>query len=117
MPLFISSHSSVIETTRYLLGLRPDAPHKLTEFTMNHSHGDFTKVPGEKAKDEDLKRGCLYLARFPSGCPPRWTGIPSSQTYSWIARRRSAETLPRKSWCLSPMDRTTTKKMPFGLLT
>jgi sirohydrochlorin ferrochelatase len=41
VPLFISSHSSVIESTRYLLGLRPDAPPDLAIFAkMNHgSHG------------------------------------------------------------------------------
>ncbi len=44
VPLFISSHSSVIESTRYLLGLRPDAPPDLAIFAkMNHgSHGGAT---------------------------------------------------------------------------
>lgn len=40
VPLFISSHSSVITSTQYLLGLRPDAPPDLAIFArMNHSHG------------------------------------------------------------------------------
>ena len=41
VPLFISSHSSVITSTEFLLGLRPDPPKDLAIFAkMNHaSHG------------------------------------------------------------------------------
>ena len=41
VPLFVSSHSSVITSTEYLLGLREDAPADLARFAkMNHgSHG------------------------------------------------------------------------------
>jgi sirohydrochlorin ferrochelatase len=41
VPLFVSSHSSVITSTEYLLGLRADAPADLARFAkMNHaSHG------------------------------------------------------------------------------
>ena len=41
VPLFVSSHSSVITSTEYLLGLRPDAPADLKIFAkMDHaSHG------------------------------------------------------------------------------
>jgi sirohydrochlorin ferrochelatase len=41
VPLFVSSHSSVITSTEYLLGLRKDAPKDLAIFAkMNHaSHG------------------------------------------------------------------------------
>ncbi len=41
VPLFVSSHSSVITSTEYLLGLRTDAPKDLAIFAkMNHaSHG------------------------------------------------------------------------------
>jgi hypothetical protein len=41
VPLFVSSHSSVITSTEYLLGLRADAPADLVKFAkMNHaSHG------------------------------------------------------------------------------
>lgn len=41
VPLFVSSHSSVITSTEYLLGLRKDAPRDLAIFAkMNHgSHG------------------------------------------------------------------------------
>lgn len=39
VPLFISSHSSVITSTEYLLGLRKDAPQDLARFAkMDHSH-------------------------------------------------------------------------------
>ena len=41
VPLFVSSHSSVITSTEYLLGLRRDAPKELATFAkMNHAaHG------------------------------------------------------------------------------
>ena len=41
VPLFVSSHSSVITSTEFLLGLRKDAPNDLAVFArMNHgSHG------------------------------------------------------------------------------
>jgi sirohydrochlorin ferrochelatase len=41
VPLFVSSHSSVITSTEYLLGLRADAPADLAKFAkMNHAtHG------------------------------------------------------------------------------
>jgi sirohydrochlorin ferrochelatase len=44
VPLFVSSHSSVIESTKYLLGLRADAPAELADFAMmgdmDHGAGD-----------------------------------------------------------------------------
>jgi sirohydrochlorin ferrochelatase len=42
VPLFVSSHSSVIESTRFLLGLRADAPAELADYAamdMGHEHG------------------------------------------------------------------------------
>ena len=39
VPLFISSHSSVIESTKYLLGLRADAPKELADFAMGDMSG------------------------------------------------------------------------------
>lgn len=40
VPLFISSHSSVITSTEYLLGLRADRPAALEHFArMSHGHG------------------------------------------------------------------------------
>jgi sirohydrochlorin ferrochelatase len=39
VPLFISSHSSVIESTKYLLGLRADAPKDLADFAMDGMPG------------------------------------------------------------------------------
>jgi sirohydrochlorin ferrochelatase len=35
VPLFVSSHSSVIESTKYLLGLHADAPKDLADFAMD----------------------------------------------------------------------------------
>jgi hypothetical protein len=41
VPLFVSSHSSVITSTEYLLGLRADAPADLAKFAkMNHGSHD-----------------------------------------------------------------------------
>ena len=40
VPLFVSSHSSVITSTEYLLGLRAKAPPELAVFArMDHAHG------------------------------------------------------------------------------
>jgi sirohydrochlorin ferrochelatase len=40
VPLFVSSHSSVITSTEYLLGLRSDAPPELASFArMDHAQG------------------------------------------------------------------------------
>ncbi len=37
VPLFVSSHSSVIDSTAYLLGLRKEKPEDLTMFaSMDH---------------------------------------------------------------------------------
>ena len=46
VPLFVSSHSSVITATEYLLGLRAEAPADLAKFAkMNHgAHGAATDV-------------------------------------------------------------------------
>jgi sirohydrochlorin ferrochelatase len=38
VPLFVSSHSSVIEATKYLLGLRTEAPKELADFAMPMDH-------------------------------------------------------------------------------
>jgi sirohydrochlorin ferrochelatase len=39
VPLFVSSWSSVITSTEYLLGVRPEAPSELAIFAKMHSHG------------------------------------------------------------------------------
>ncbi|MCI0364138.1 MAG: hypothetical protein L0219_09675, partial [Phycisphaerales bacterium] len=40
VPLFVSSHSSVITSTEFLLGQRKDAPKELAIYArMNHGHG------------------------------------------------------------------------------
>lgn len=49
VPLFVSSHSSVVESTEYLLGLRPVAPADLADFAgMNH---DLRHEGGGPAED------------------------------------------------------------------
>jgi sirohydrochlorin ferrochelatase len=56
VPLFISSHSSVITSTQYLLGLRKEAPPELAIFAkMDHGHGGHQHAaagqPGEAGFD------------------------------------------------------------------
>jgi sirohydrochlorin ferrochelatase len=54
VPLFISSHSSVITSSEFLLGLRPEAPKELTIFAkMDHggSHGNHHSSAAEKKFD------------------------------------------------------------------
>jgi sirohydrochlorin ferrochelatase len=50
VPLFVSSHSSVIESTKYLLGLRADAPEDLAAFAsmgdMGHGSGTTHAMAG-----------------------------------------------------------------------
>lgn len=48
VPLFISSHSSVITSTQYLLGLRKEAPPELAIFAkMDHGHGGHQHAAGQ----------------------------------------------------------------------
>lgn len=52
VPLFISSHSTVITSTEYLLGLRATAPPELAVFArMDHSHGGHGDHQGHTAPD------------------------------------------------------------------
>jgi hypothetical protein len=51
VPLFISSHSSVITSTEFLLGLRQEAPADLTKFAKM-SHGSHGSAGGEHAAHE-----------------------------------------------------------------
>jgi sirohydrochlorin ferrochelatase len=63
VPLFVSSHSSVIESTKYLLGLRPTAPADLADFAsmdMDHvhdsaAHGATSTDTNAAAVDKSLK--------------------------------------------------------------
>lgn len=49
VPLFISSHSGVIEATKYLLGQRSDAPKDITDFAMSpEMHGKHEAEPSVK---------------------------------------------------------------------
>ena len=52
VPLFVSSHSSVIESTRFLLGLRADAPAELADYAavdMGPEHAGHGDAPGSNA--------------------------------------------------------------------
>jgi sirohydrochlorin ferrochelatase len=53
VPLFISSHSSVIESTKYLLGLRLDAPKELADFAMG---ADMAGMKGPMPADKSAKK-------------------------------------------------------------
>lgn len=72
VPLFVSSHSSVVTSTEYLLGLRAEAPADLKIFaTMNHSsHG----APAPAASD--------HAAHAPAVDPasPITTAVPVRMT-------------------------------------
>jgi sirohydrochlorin ferrochelatase len=59
VPLFVSSHSSVIDCTSYLLGIRPDMPPDLKIFaSMNHGGGDMQhhSMPHEQAQEEEATK-------------------------------------------------------------
>lgn len=52
VPLFISSHSSVITATQYLLGLRAEAPPELALYAkMGHDHGAHSGGDSESTAD------------------------------------------------------------------
>lgn len=50
VPMFVSSHSSVITATQYLLGLRADAPEELPMYSgMHHDHDATDSTPVDPA--------------------------------------------------------------------
>lgn len=54
VPLFVSSWSSVITSTEYLLGLRDEAPAALAAFAkMNHGHSDPAATNGSNGHGSD----------------------------------------------------------------
>jgi sirohydrochlorin ferrochelatase len=58
VPLFVSSHSSVIESTRFLLGLRADAPVELKDYAemdMGHEHAGRGDTPAAGAVAQDMQ--------------------------------------------------------------
>jgi sirohydrochlorin ferrochelatase len=70
VPLFISSHSSVITATQYLLGLRATAPPELAIYArMSHSHS------GGGANDHHNHSGSTedQTAPVKSAVPIRWS--------------------------------------------
>ena len=57
VPLFVSSHSSVITSTEYLLGLRKSAPPELALFAqMSHGHGAHGGHGDHNAADPDATK-------------------------------------------------------------
>ena len=54
VPLFVSSHSSVVTSTEYLLGLRADMPADLRTFArMSHGHGASHAAKDSSSADPD----------------------------------------------------------------
>lgn len=54
VPLFVSSHSSVVTSTEYLLGLRSDLPPALKRFArMTHGHGGAHAAHDSSADDPE----------------------------------------------------------------
>jgi sirohydrochlorin ferrochelatase len=54
VPLFVSSHSSIITVTEYLLGLRPAAPPQLAAYArMSHGHGEHYGEAGTVSPDAE----------------------------------------------------------------
>ena len=70
VPLFISSHSSVVESTRYLLGARAEAPADLALFARM-SHGAPTAAAGAHAEHAAMEDGTRPVG---SRVPIRVTG-------------------------------------------
>lgn len=67
VPLFVSSHSSVIRATRYLLGLEREAPPELALYAkMDHHHGEHS-AHGAGADLADA------ITPIKSAAPIRWT--------------------------------------------
>ncbi|MCZ2078632.1 MAG: TonB-dependent receptor [Bryobacterales bacterium] len=53
VPLFVSSHSSVITATQYLLGLRSEAPPELALYAkMRHDHGGHSSAHADSASTD-----------------------------------------------------------------
>jgi sirohydrochlorin ferrochelatase len=71
VPLFISSHSSVITATQYLLGLRAAAPPELAIYArMAHDHGAPASSDDHRTYSSDVTDP---TAPVKSPAPIRWT--------------------------------------------
>jgi sirohydrochlorin ferrochelatase len=78
VPLFVSSHSGVIESTKYLLGLRSEAPKELPEFTMDHdTHGS----SGHGTSDSGAKK----VLPQPVKCPVPLRMAPALDRHRIVA--------------------------------
>ena len=74
VPLFVSSHSSVVRSTEYLLGLRPDAPADLARFAkMSHGGGHGAPANGHAASGHAAHAAADGTAPIVTTLPVRMT--------------------------------------------
>src|SRR6266545_2529036 len=70
VPLFVSSHSSVVTSTEYLLGLRTVAPVELARYAsmshagMSHNHGAHSGASASPASDPTAPVQCPVPIRM-----------------------------------------------------
>ena len=121
VPLFVSSHSSVVTSTQYLLGVRAEAPPELAAFAkMSHgsAHGaaaGATSHHGHAADPAEATRP--VKSPVPSACRAHSTAIQSSPP-SWpIARARSAPSPPERPSSSSLTVRSATPRISSGWTT
>ena len=63
VPLFVSSHSSIIEATKYLLGVRADPPPQLAIFAkMSHDHGAAAAADVAQGSEPVRTRAAIRMA-------------------------------------------------------
>lgn len=79
VPLFVSSWSSVITSTEYLLGLRDEAPAALAAFAkMNHGHSTPAATNGSNGHESAHSHGTSDAAA--DGTTPVRSAVPVSMT-------------------------------------
>lgn len=90
VPLFISSYSGVIESTKYLLGLRPDPPKELAGFTM-HAMPGMPGMASHSAADARSRKPPALLTPVKSAVPVRMTpALDDHAIVAQILRDRAA---------------------------
>lgn len=84
VPLFVSSYSSVMTSTEYLLGLRTDQPRELALFArMSHGpqgHGAAAAAPATPAAGHDAHAGHHTPAAAVDGTTPVVSPVPIRMT-------------------------------------
>ena len=79
VPLFISSHSSVITSTEYLLGHRNAAPPELARFAkMDHGHGSNSHGSSSHGADHDADKSFDPTTPVKSPLPIKMLGALNS---------------------------------------